>query len=75
MPASETHTKPSAAAPTKSASDVSIIDVLPQHRLDEPALGKYLQQHLDDFSVPAQLRQFRGGQSNPTYLIETHRAE
>ena len=28
-------------------------------------------QHLDDFSTPAQLRQFQGGQSNPTYLIET----
>jgi len=53
------------------ASDVVIIDVLPQHRLDEAALWKYLQQHLKDFSQPAQLRQFQGGQSNPTYLIET----
>jgi len=53
------------------ASDVVIIDVLPQHRLDEAALWKYLQQHLEDFSQPAQLRQFQGGQSNPTYLIET----
>jgi aminoglycoside phosphotransferase (APT) family kinase protein len=54
-----------------SASDVVIVDVLPQHRLDETALWKYLQQHLEDFSLPAQLRQFQGGQSNPTYLIET----
>ena len=52
-------------------SDVVIIDVLPQHRLDEAALWKYLQQHLDDFSQPARLSQFQGGQSNPTYLIET----
>lgn len=52
-------------------SDVVLVDVLPQHRLDETALWKYLQQHLDDFSLPAQLRQFQGGQSNPTYLIET----
>jgi aminoglycoside phosphotransferase (APT) family kinase protein len=53
------------------ASDVVIIDVLPQHRLDEAALWQYLQQHLEDFSQPARLRQFQGGQSNPTYLIET----
>jgi aminoglycoside phosphotransferase (APT) family kinase protein len=46
--------------PSASTSDVVIIDVLPQHRLDETALWKYLQQHLEE-----------GGQSNPTYLIET----
>jgi aminoglycoside phosphotransferase (APT) family kinase protein len=67
MPGSE---QPSPATP-RPASDVVIIDVLPQHRLDEAALWKYLQQHLEDFSIPAQLRQFQGGQSNPTYLIET----
>lgn len=65
MPGSE---QPNSATP---ASDVVIIDVLPQHRLDEAALWNYLQQHLQDFSLPAQLRQFQGGQSNPTYLIET----
>src|SRR5262245_2395434 len=52
-------------------SDVSLIDVLPQHRFDAEPLWQYLQQHLDDFSQPAQLRQFQGGQSNPTYLIAT----
>lgn len=66
MPGSE---QPSSAS--TPASDVVIVDVLPQHRLDEVALWKYLQQHLEDFSPPAQLRQFQGGQSNPTYLIET----
>jgi aminoglycoside phosphotransferase (APT) family kinase protein len=65
---------PEPASHTSSAtrtSDVSIIEVLPQHRFDETSLWRYLQQHLDDFSLPAQLRQFQGGQSNPTYLIET----
>jgi aminoglycoside phosphotransferase (APT) family kinase protein len=52
-------------------SDVSLIDVLPQHRFDEAALWRYLQQHLEDFAGPARLLQFQGGQSNPTYLIET----
>ena len=52
-------------------SDVALVDVLPQHRFDEQALWRYLQAQLDDFTGPAQLRQFQGGQSNPTYLIET----
>lgn len=54
-----------------TGSDVAVVDVLPQHRFDEAPLWRYLQQQLDDFSLPAQLRQFQGGQSNPTYLIET----
>jgi len=52
-------------------SDVAIVDVLPQHRFDEQPLWRYLQAQLEDFSGPAQLRQFQGGQSNPTFLIET----
>ena len=54
-----------------SRSDVAVVDVLPQHRFDEQALWRYLQAQLDDFSGPAALRQFQGGQSNPTFLIET----
>ncbi|MBL8269164.1 phosphotransferase [Steroidobacter sp.] len=56
---------------TQPNSDVALIEVLPQHRFDEAPLWQYLQQHLDDFAGPAQLRQFQGGQSNPTYLIQT----
>lgn len=70
MPGPETQPTGSTAA-SSSASDVSIIDVLPQHRIDEASLWRYLQQHLGDFSEPASLRQFQGGQSNPTYLIQT----
>ncbi|HWE45443.1 MAG TPA: phosphotransferase family protein [Caulobacteraceae bacterium] len=44
---------------------------MPQHALDEPRLFAYLADHLDGFSEPAELRQFQGGQSNPTYLIDT----
>jgi aminoglycoside phosphotransferase (APT) family kinase protein len=69
MPGTDT---PSSGSSTGAlTSDVSIIDVLPQHRLDEARLWQYLREHLDDFSLPAQLRQFQGGQSNPTYLIQT----
>jgi aminoglycoside phosphotransferase (APT) family kinase protein len=52
-------------------SDVSIIEVLPQHRFDEAPLWRYLERELADFAGPARLRQFQGGQSNPTFLIET----
>jgi len=54
-----------------SASDASIIDVLAQHRFDVAPLWRYLEAHLPDFTLPATLRQFQGGQSNPTFLIET----
>ncbi|MGH8175189.1 MAG: phosphotransferase [Steroidobacter sp.] len=59
------------AQAVRPASDVVLIDVLPQHKLDEAALWRYLQGQLDDFQGPAVLRQFQGGQSNPTYLIDT----
>jgi aminoglycoside phosphotransferase (APT) family kinase protein len=49
----------------------ALIDPLPQHRLDEAALFAWLAGTLPDFDSPARLRQFQGGQSNPTYLIET----
>lgn len=71
MPGPETQSTDSPTSATGPASDVSLIDVLPQHRFDEAPLWQYLQQHLDDFALPARLRQFQGGQSNPTYLIET----
>lgn len=48
-----------------------LIDVLPQHVLDRSALWRYLSAQLDGFEGPAQLQQYQGGQSNPTFLIST----
>lgn len=59
------------SASVQRASDVVVIDVLPQHRFDVAPLWRYLEQHLPDFAGPATLRQFQGGQSNPTFLIDT----
>ncbi len=53
------------------ASSPTLIEPLPAHRLDEALLFDYLQAHMDGFEGKARLRQFQGGQSNPTYLIET----
>jgi aminoglycoside phosphotransferase (APT) family kinase protein len=48
-----------------------LIAPLPQHQLDEPRLFEVLAGSLEGFSGPAELKQFQGGQSNPTYLITT----
>ncbi len=48
-----------------------LIEVLPAHRFDEKKLAHYLREHLEDFGEPMAVRQFQGGQSNPTFLIET----
>ena len=40
-------------------------------RFDEQRLIDYLAPRVDGFEGPTTVRQFRGGQSNPTYLLET----
>jgi aminoglycoside phosphotransferase (APT) family kinase protein len=46
-----------------------LVDVLPQHRFDEAALAVYLAQALPEAEQPIVIRQFQGGQSNPTYQL------
>lgn len=41
------------------------------HEIDREALERYLADHLAGFERPLQVRQFEGGQSNPTYLLQT----
>jgi aminoglycoside phosphotransferase (APT) family kinase protein len=60
-----------AAMSSTAASQPVLIEPLPPHRLDEAALFACLRERLDGFGEPARVRQFQGGQSNPTYLIET----
>ncbi|MFN3659488.1 MAG: phosphotransferase family protein [Pseudolabrys sp.] len=40
-------------------------------RLNEARLADYLAAHIDGFAGPLTVKQFKGGQSNPTYLLET----
>src|SRR5262245_21955670 len=40
-------------------------------KLDVGPLEAYLAQHVAGFHGPLAVRQFKGGQSNPTYLLET----
>ncbi|MDF0751642.1 phosphotransferase [Marinobacter sp. 71-i] len=48
-----------------------LVDVLPAHKFDEPKLLAWLQEELTDFGSRMEVRQFQGGQSNPTFLLDT----
>ncbi len=48
-----------------------LIEPLPAHRFETAPLFAYLQAQVEGFEGPLRLRQFQGGQSNPTFLIET----
>lgn len=41
------------------------------YEFDEAALQVWLEANVSDFSGPMSVQQFRGGQSNPTYLLIT----
>jgi aminoglycoside phosphotransferase (APT) family kinase protein len=47
------------------------VEVLANHRFDEERLAGYLQRHLAGFERPCRIRQFQGGQSNPTFHLST----
>lgn len=46
-------------------------EVSPALSIDAVRLTDYLRAHIAGFEGPLTIRQFRGGQSNPTYLLET----
>ena len=50
-----------------------LVEVLPQHRIDAAAVARALQPHLAAaFDGRVVIRQFQGGQSNPTYHLATN---
>jgi len=46
-----------------------------RHRFDEAVLAAYLRERLPGFEGPLQVQQFKGGQSNPTFLLSTPESE
>ena len=53
-----------------TAPDTQIlVDVREGHRFDVPALARYLAPRIAGFTTPVEVRQFLGGQSNPTYHL------
>ncbi len=50
-------------------------EVTERHRFAIEPLAAYLQAYLPGFAGPLEVKQFQGGQSNPTYLLSTPRAQ
>lgn len=46
-----------------------LVAIPESHRFDEARLAAYLRQHVEGFAGTPQILKFRGGQSNPTFLI------
>ncbi|KPF83085.1 aminoglycoside phosphotransferase [Brevundimonas sp. AAP58] len=46
-------------------------EVDPRYRLDEAALDAWMAAHVAGYAGPLMVRQFKGGQSNPTYELTT----
>lgn len=52
-----------------TAQGTTLVDVIDKHRFDEAALARWLRSHVPGFDGPVSVRQFQGGQSNPTFLV------
>jgi aminoglycoside phosphotransferase (APT) family kinase protein len=52
-----------------------LVPPLANHRFDEARLAEYLAAEMEGFAGPLTVRQFQGGQSNPTYHLATPGAE
>ncbi len=52
-------------------NDAETTDTRSGQGIDVARLTGYLAEHLPEFSTPLTVRQFKGGQSNPTYLLTT----
>ena len=60
------------AAPLDAQSAFSgTREVDPRYRLDEAALDAWMRAHVSGYAGPLTVRQFKGGQSNPTYQLVT----
>ena len=43
----------------------------PRHAIDETRLAAWLEANVEGYAGPLEVRQFKGGQSNPTYQLVT----
>lgn len=59
--------------PTAQETFSGTKDVEARHTFDEGALAAWMAANVDGFAGPLEVRQFKGGQSNPTYQLVTPR--
>ena len=55
---------------TRQEQNTGTRDVGEAHRFDVGQLEEYMASHVESFRGPLKVSQFKGGQSNPTYLLE-----
>ena len=52
-------------------SEVELTPIRPGHEFDVDQVNRYMRQHVSGYRGPFTVQQFEGGQSNPTFLLET----
>jgi aminoglycoside phosphotransferase (APT) family kinase protein len=52
-------------------AELGVVPVREAHRFDEAALAGWCERHLEGFRRPLAVAQFEGGQSNPSFLLES----
>ena len=55
----------------REAQNTGVKAVADSHRFDETRLLAWMRANVDGFAGPLEVRQFKGGQSNPTYQLTT----
>src|SRR6185312_17396965 len=60
-----------AAEQEREALNTGTKAVAETHRFDEAALARWMEANVAGYTGPLEVRQFKGGQSNPTYQIIT----
>ena len=60
-----------AQVPEMDQESVGTKAVAESHRFDEAALASWMQTNVAGYEGPLEVRQFKGGQSNPTYQLAT----
>jgi len=60
-----------AAEQQREALNTGTKPVAESHRFDEAALDRWMAANVEGYAGPLEVRQFKGGQSNPTYQLVT----
>jgi aminoglycoside phosphotransferase (APT) family kinase protein len=55
----------------REAENTGTMAVSEAHRVDEAALAGWMAKNVEGYAGPVEVRQFKGGQSNPTYQLVT----
>jgi len=59
------------AEQVREAQNTGVKPVAESHRFDEARLAAWLETNVESYRGPLEVRQFKGGQSNPTYQLGT----